>query len=56
MLQPYRIQSTGPWPERPFPARSLLLACTNAVVVFSVLVQGLTVRRVLVHDGIGMKP
>jgi CPA1 family monovalent cation:H+ antiporter len=40
----------------PFPARSLLLACTYAVVVFSVLVQGLTVRRVLVHYGIGETP
>ncbi len=36
-----------------FPARDLLLACTYAVVVFSILVQGLTVRRVLVHYGIG---
>jgi monovalent cation:H+ antiporter, CPA1 family len=37
----------------PFPARDLLLACTYAVVVFSILVQGLTVRRVLAHYGIG---
>jgi len=37
----------------PFPGRDVLLACTYAVVVFSVLVQGLTVRRVLVHYGIG---
>lgn len=36
-----------------FPGRDLLLACTYAVVVFSILVQGLTVRRVLVHYGIG---
>lgn len=36
-----------------FPARDYLIACTYAVVVFSVLVQGLTVRRVLVHYGIG---
>jgi CPA1 family monovalent cation:H+ antiporter len=36
-----------------FPARDLLLACTYAVVVFSILVQGLTVRRVLVYYGIG---
>jgi CPA1 family monovalent cation:H+ antiporter len=36
-----------------FPERDLLLACTYAVVVFSILVQGLTVRRVLVHYGIG---
>lgn len=37
----------------PFPARDYLLACTYAVVVFSILVQGLTVRRVLVHYGVG---
>jgi CPA1 family monovalent cation:H+ antiporter len=36
-----------------FPERDLLLACTYAVVVFSILVQGLTVRRVLLHYGIG---
>ena len=36
-----------------FPARDALLACTYAVVVFSVLVQGLTVRRVLVHYQVG---
>ena len=36
-----------------FPARDYLLACTYAVVVFSVLAQGLTVRRVLLHYGIG---
>ena len=36
-----------------FPARDYLLACTYAVVVFSILVQGLTVRRVLVHYGVG---
>jgi CPA1 family monovalent cation:H+ antiporter len=36
-----------------FPARDLLLACTYVVVVFSILVQGLTVRRVLVYYGIG---
>jgi NhaP-type Na+/H+ or K+/H+ antiporter len=39
----------------PFPGRDLLLACTYAVVVFSILVQGLTVRRVLVHYGIGTR-
>lgn len=37
----------------PFPARDLLLACTYAVVLFSILVQGLTVRRVLMHYGVG---
>ena len=37
----------------PFPARDTLLACTYAVVVFSILVQGLTMRRVLVHYGVG---
>ncbi len=33
----------------PFPARDLLLAATYAVVVFSIVAQGLTVRRLLVH-------
>ena len=33
--------------------KEILLACTYAVVVFSVLVQGLTVRRVLVYYGVG---
>ena len=37
----------------PFQGRDSLLACTYAVVVFSILVQGLTVRRVLVHYGVG---
>jgi CPA1 family monovalent cation:H+ antiporter len=36
-----------------FPARDYLLACTYAVVVFSILAQGLTVRRVLVYYGVG---
>ena len=36
-----------------FPARDLLLTCTYAVGGFSILVQGLTVRRVLLHYGIG---
>ena len=36
-----------------FPGLDYLLACTYAVVVFSILVQGLTVRRVLVHYGVG---
>jgi len=36
-----------------FPGRDHLLACTYTVVVFSILVQGLTVRRVLVYYGIG---
>lgn len=36
-----------------FPAKNVLLAATYAVVVFSVLVQGLTVRRLLVHYGVG---
>jgi len=34
-------------PETAF--KQLLLSCTYAVVVFSVLVQGLTMRRVLLH-------
>jgi CPA1 family monovalent cation:H+ antiporter len=37
----------------PFPAKNVLLACTYAVVVFSVLVQGVTVRRLLLHYGVG---
>ena len=36
-----------------FPGKEILLASTYAVVVFSVLIQGLTVRRVLVHYGVG---
>ena len=36
-----------------FNAKCYLLACTYAVVVFSILAQGLTVRRVLVHYGVG---
>lgn len=36
-----------------FPAKDLLLACTYTVVVFSILVQGLTVRKVLLYYGIG---
>jgi CPA1 family monovalent cation:H+ antiporter len=35
------------------PGRELLLPCTYAAVIFSTLVQGLTIRRVLVHYGIG---
>jgi Na+:H+ antiporter len=38
-----------PW----FPARDFLLAGTYGVVVFSILVQGLTMRRLLVHYGVG---
>ena len=37
----------------PMPGRELLLSCTYAAVIFSTLVQGLTIRRVLVHYGIG---
>ena len=36
-----------------FEGSDVLMASTYAVVVFSVLVQGLTVRRVLVHYGVG---
>jgi CPA1 family monovalent cation:H+ antiporter len=36
-----------------FPGRDYLLAATYAVVVFSILVQGLTMRRLLVHYGVG---
>jgi CPA1 family monovalent cation:H+ antiporter len=32
-----------------FPERRLLLACTSIVVVFSILVQGLSMRRMLEH-------
>ena len=39
-----------------FPAKELLLACTYAVVIFSILVQGLTMRRVLAYYDIGDKP
>lgn len=39
----------------PFPARGLILGCTYAVVVFSILAQGLTVRRLLIHYGIGAR-
>jgi len=35
------------------PGQDVLLASTYAVVVFSVLIQGLTVRRVLMHYGVG---
>ena len=34
----------------------VLLASTYAVVVFSILVQGLTMRRVLVALGLGAQP
>ena len=37
----------------PFAAKEILLACTYAVVVFSVLVQGMTVRRMLVYYRVG---
>ena len=36
-----------------FPGKDILLASTYAVVVFSVLVQGSTVRRVLAYYGVG---
>ena len=37
----------------PFPGKPLILAATYAVVVFSILVQGLTMRRVLSYYGVG---
>jgi CPA1 family monovalent cation:H+ antiporter len=37
----------------PFPGRDLFVAGTYAVVVFSILAQGLTVRRLLAHYRIG---
>lgn len=36
----------------PFPERGLFLACTYAVVVFSILVQGLSMRRLLTRYGL----
>ena len=36
------------------PGLNLLIVCTYAVVVFSILVQGLTTRRLLVHYGVGV--
>ena len=39
-----------------FAGKDVVLASTYAVVVFSVLVQGLTVRRVLIHYGVGERP
>jgi CPA1 family monovalent cation:H+ antiporter len=36
-----------------FPGREILLACTYAVVVFSIVVQGLTVRRMLIYYRVG---
>jgi CPA1 family monovalent cation:H+ antiporter len=36
-----------------FEAKGLLLTCTYAVVLFSILVQGLTMRRLLAHFGVG---
>lgn len=35
-----------------FPEKGFVLACTYAVVVFSILVQGLTMRRLLIHYGV----
>jgi CPA1 family monovalent cation:H+ antiporter len=37
----------------PFPAKHVILAATYGVVVFSILVQGLTMRRVLAYYGVG---
>jgi monovalent cation:H+ antiporter, CPA1 family len=39
-----------------FPGREILLACTYAVVVFSIVVQGLTVRRMLIYYRVGEAP
>ena len=36
-----------------FPAKELFVSCTYLVMLFSVLVQGLTMERLLVHYGIG---
>ena len=35
-----------------FPEKRAILAATYAVVVFSILVQGLTMRRLLTHYGV----
>ena len=40
----------------PFPGKHSILAATYAVVVFSILVQSLTMRRVLAYDGVGGSP
>ena len=40
----------------PFPGKHSILAATYAVVVFSILVQGLTMRRVLTYYGVGGSP
>ncbi len=40
----------------PFADKPLLLAATYAVVVFSIVVQGLTMRRLLTYYGIGREP
>jgi Na+:H+ antiporter len=37
----------------PLAGRDVLLACTYAIVVFSILVQGLTMRRLLSYYGVG---
>jgi CPA1 family monovalent cation:H+ antiporter len=37
----------------PLPGKEYLLAATYAVVVFSILVQGVTMRRLLAHYGVG---
>jgi CPA1 family monovalent cation:H+ antiporter len=39
-----------------FPHREYIVAATYSVVVFSILVQGLTVRRLLAHYGVGEGP
>jgi CPA1 family monovalent cation:H+ antiporter len=38
------------------PEKNVLLTATYAVVLFSVLVQGLTMRRVLLRYGVGLQP
>ncbi len=38
-----------------FPEKGFVLACTYAVVVFSILVQGLTMRRLLAHYAVGAR-
>ena len=39
----------------PFPAKELLVSCTYLVMLFSVLVQGLTMKRLLIHYRVGTK-
>ncbi len=39
----------------PFPAKEVIITATYAVVTFSILAQGLTMRRLLTRYGIGAR-